>query len=147
MGAKLCVTFLYFNFERGYDVLKTKSPCIFLNKNINFNRNKTESKMENLAQFWRDAPCFSAHRRIANLKKKKKTVMSYSSRKKKKTFFLPFIFSEDSFFKICVLSQCIVYWINFQNIHTFTNQKILLHTLVLLVSKTGKSLQCILKSF
>ena len=31
--------------------------------------------------------------------------------------------------------QCIVYWINFQNIYTFTYQKTLLHTLLLLVFK------------
>ena len=30
-----------------YDVLKSNSPCILLNKNINFNKNKTELKMEN----------------------------------------------------------------------------------------------------
>ena len=40
--------FLYFNFERNYDVLKSKSPCILLNKNINFNKNETESKMKSL---------------------------------------------------------------------------------------------------
>ena len=77
---------------------------------------------------------------------KSKTVMSYSSRKKKNTF-IPFILSEGNFFKICVLSHCIVYWIHFQNIHTFTYQKILLHTLLLLVSTIDESLQCILKSF
>ena len=37
----------YFNFERNYDVLKSKSQCILLNKNINFNENETESKMKN----------------------------------------------------------------------------------------------------
>ena len=39
--------FYYFNFDRSYDVLKSKSPFILLNKNINFNKNETESKMEN----------------------------------------------------------------------------------------------------
>ena len=39
--------FYNFNFERGYDVLKSKSPCILLNKNINFNKNETKMKMEN----------------------------------------------------------------------------------------------------
>ena len=33
-------------FERNYDLLQSKTPCIFLNKNINFNKNETESKME-----------------------------------------------------------------------------------------------------
>ena len=39
--------FYYFNFEKNYDVLKSKIPYILLNKNINFNKNETESKMEN----------------------------------------------------------------------------------------------------
>ena len=52
--------------------------------------------------------------------------------------------SEESFFKICVLSQYIVYWIRFQNIHTFTYQKTLLHTLLLIIFKIVESLQCIL---
>ena len=37
--------FYNFNFERNYGVLKSKNPCILWNKNINFNRNETESKM------------------------------------------------------------------------------------------------------
>ena len=50
-----------------YDVLKSKSPCILLNKNINFNKNETESKIENPTQFQRDKPCALAHIiRIAN---------------------------------------------------------------------------------
>ena len=39
--------FYCFNFERNYDVLKSKCSCILLNKNINFNKNETESKMKN----------------------------------------------------------------------------------------------------
>ena len=39
--------FYYFNFERNYGALKLKSPCILLNKNIYFNKNEMESKMEN----------------------------------------------------------------------------------------------------
>ena len=42
---------------------------------------------------------------------------------KKSGFFVPYIFSEGSFFNICDLSQCIVYWTHFQDIHTFTHQK------------------------
>ena len=33
---------LLFNFKRNYDVLKSKSPCILLNKNIKFNKNETD---------------------------------------------------------------------------------------------------------
>ena len=54
---------------------------------------------------------------------KSKIVMSWSSRKKKSGFFVTFIFSEGDFFNIWVLSQCIVYWISFQNIYTFTYPK------------------------
>ena len=38
-----------------------------------------------------------------------------------------------------------MYLINFQNIYTFTNQKALLHTLLLLVSKIVESLSVSLK--
>ena len=53
-------------------------------------------------------------------------------------------FVQRDFFNICVLSQCILYWINLQNRYTFTYQKTLLHTLLLLVSKIVVSLHCIL---
>ena len=57
--------FYYFNFERNYDVLKSKSPCILLNKYMNFNKNETESKMENATRSFRET-CVSAHVKIAN---------------------------------------------------------------------------------
>ena len=37
----------FFNFEWNYEVLKSKSICVLLNKNINFNKNKAELKMGN----------------------------------------------------------------------------------------------------
>ena len=43
LGAKLCVMFLYFYFAR--------SPWLLLNKNIKFDKNETESKMEHPTQF------------------------------------------------------------------------------------------------
>ena len=46
--------FHYFNFERSYDILKSKSPCSLLNKNINFNEKETESKMENPTDSFRE---------------------------------------------------------------------------------------------
>ena len=45
--------FYYFNIEGNYDVLKSKSPCILLNKNIN--KNETKSKMENPAHSFIEA--------------------------------------------------------------------------------------------
>ena len=44
-------------------------------------------------------------------------------KEKRGHFFVQFILSKGNFFKICVLSQCIVYWIHFRNIHTFTHKK------------------------
>ena len=42
LGAINCVwLFYYFNVERDYDVLKSKSLCILSNKNINFDKNET----------------------------------------------------------------------------------------------------------
>ena len=75
---------------------------------------------------------------------KSKAVMSWVSRKKKEIIFCIAYFVQREFFKISFLSQCLVYWIHFQSIHTFTYQKILLHTLLLLASKIVESLQCIL---
>ena len=46
--------FYYFNFEMNYDNLKSKESMHFLNKNINFNKNKTESKMENPTHSFRE---------------------------------------------------------------------------------------------
>ena len=51
---KVCVVFYYFNLERNFDVLKSKSPCFLLNKNINSNKNETESKIENPTKTFRE---------------------------------------------------------------------------------------------
>ena len=77
--------FYYFNFERNYDILKSNSPCILLNKIINFNKNGMESKPEN------------------------PTKEKRGRKRKERTFFVPCILSEGNFFDICILSQCIVY--------------------------------------
>ena len=60
-------------------------------------------------------------------------------------FFVTFTLSKETFFNICILSQCIVYEINFKNIYTFTHQKTLLHAFLLLVFKIVESLRCIFK--
>ena len=79
--------FYYFNFERNYEVLKSKSPGILLSENINFYKKETESKMENRGDSFRERnPVLSAHVRIANYKKE-------------------------------ILSQCVGYWTHFQNIY------------------------------
>ena len=45
-----------------------KNVHAFVEKNINFNKNDTQSQMENLTEFRRDEPCVLAHIRIANQK-------------------------------------------------------------------------------
>ena len=72
--------------------------------------------------------------------------MSWRSPKKKGALFVLFILSKGNFFKIFVWPQCVVYWMHFPNIHNFIYQKILLHTLLLLVFKIIESLQCILNT-
>ena len=46
--------YYYFNFERNYDILKSKSPFILLNKNINFNKSETKLKIENPTYSFRE---------------------------------------------------------------------------------------------
>ena len=66
-------------------------------------------------------------------------------KRKTREFFVPFILSEGNSFNICVLSQCIVYWIRFQNIHTFTHRKTLLPTLFCLFLKSSKAFSVYLR--
>ena len=80
--------FHYFNFERNYDILKSKSPFILLNKNINFNTNETESKMENPTHSIRETNRLL--QLIQELQLKSKTVMSWSSRIKKEGIYCLF---------------------------------------------------------
>ena len=56
--------------------------------------------------------CFSSYK---NLKLKVKLWMNWSSQKKKRVFFAPLILPEGNIFIICFLTQCIAYWIHFQN--------------------------------
>ena len=123
----MCEFFCYFNLERNYDVLKSKSPCILINKNINFNKNEAKSKMGKSTQSCTEKIILL--QLIQESQIKCKTVMSWISRKKKRAIFVTLILSEGNVFNICVLSQCTGYWTHFQNMHTFTYQKTLLHYL------------------
>ena len=40
--------FCYFNFERNQDVLNSKESVHFVKQNLNFSKDETETKMENL---------------------------------------------------------------------------------------------------
>ena len=79
--------FYYFNLERSDEVLKSNSQCILLNKNINFNKNKTESKMENPTHSFKETNLLI----IEESQIKSQSVMSWSSGKKKESIFCPSI--------------------------------------------------------
>ena len=87
--------------------------------------------------------CFSSYKN-RKLKIKLSCVGAYE-RKKGHFCNVFFFLSEGNFFKVCVLSQCIVYLIHFQNIYIITYQETLLHTVLLLVSKIVERRQCILE--
>ena len=53
-GNKTVWRFYYFIFERNVWRFEVKSLCILLNKNINFNKNETESNIENLTDIFRE---------------------------------------------------------------------------------------------
>ena len=116
--------FYYFDFKRNYDDIKSKGPCILLNKNINFNKNETDNRKWKITHtvLGRRRLCFSLYKN----RKLKVKLMIWSLRKKIEGIFCTAYFVRSNFFNICALSQGIVYWIHFQNIHTFTYQKTLL---------------------
>ena len=102
LEAKLCVDFLFLNFsnfERNYDVLKSKNLCILLNKNISFNKNETEFKMGNSTHSFKD---MNLVLHLIKLQIKSKTVMSWSLRKKKGGIFFYRLFCPEGFFLIFV---------------------------------------------
>ena len=116
--AKLCAAFLLFYFERNYEVLKS---CFLLNKNKNFNKNETNRKWKipkTVLERW--IMCVSSYK---NCELKVKLSWVGARERKKSGFFVTFDLSEGDFFKICVLSHCVLHWINFQYIYTFVYQK------------------------
>ena len=114
------------------------------NKKINFNKSETESTMENLLHsFWET---FLVLQLIQESQFKSKTVINWSSWKKKDGIFCMNPLFCLLFIVYYVLSQCIVYWIQFQNIYTFLYQETLHNSYTfLIVLKIVGSQQCILK--
>ena len=53
--------FYYIYFEKNYEVLNPKSPWFLLNKNININKDETESKMENHTHSFREMKLVIQH--------------------------------------------------------------------------------------
>ena len=105
LGAKPYVAFCYFYFEMNYDVLKWKSPCLLLNKNINHIKNETESKIENSAHGF--SVMNFVFQLVNKFQYKNKTVLGLP--KKLGAFFVMFVLFKGNLFNISVLFQCIVY--------------------------------------
>ena len=80
--------FYYFNFERNCDLLKSQSPCILLNKNINFNWKTPHTVLERWTLY------FSSYK---NRQLKVKLWWVGTREKKKTAFFVPFILSKGNF--------------------------------------------------
>ena len=78
-----------------YDFLKSKSPCILLNKNINFNKNGTESKMENHTHSFRETILVPQLKQESHIISK--IVMSWSLREKKEGIFCTVYFVRSKF--------------------------------------------------
>ena len=124
----------------------SKSSYILLSKNINLNNIKIKAKRN---RKWKINPTHSVRETLRfssykNRKSKVKLWWNGARERKKRAFSVPLILSEGKFFNICVLSQCIVYWIPFQNIQSFTYQKNVTSYTFLPAFKIVKSLQCII---
>ena len=88
----------YFNFEKNYDNLKSKSPCIWQNKNLNFKKTKWNQKWKiphTPLQRW--TLSFSSYK---NHKLKVKLWWVWVCTIKKRAFFVPSILSKGNLFKI-----------------------------------------------
>ena len=78
-------SFYFFDFERNYVVLKSKSPCFLLNKKGNLIKNETRSKMQNSKYSFMEMNFVLQF--ILKSQFKSKTVMSRKSQKKKEHTF------------------------------------------------------------
>ena len=134
--------FYYFNFERNYEVLKSKSPCILINKNINFNKNEPESKMENtpLTVLERPTLRFSSYK---NRKLKAKLSWVGARERKKEGIFCSVYFALRKFVFYSIFSLLNIlleytYFYIWKNTTSCT---------FLLLFKIIERLQCFLNSF
>ena len=111
MGGKACVTFVLFYFWKilwGFKVAKS------------MNKNETNSKMHNFTQVFIETNFVL-----------KSQIKLLEFAKENRMHFLNASFALREFLEH--LSFISMYWINFQNKCTFTNQKLLLHAPFLLV--------------
>ena len=137
------MVFYYFNFENNYEFfffLRSKSPCILLNKNIALIKTKPNRK-------WKIPHTFLERRTFSSHKNRKLKIKLWWVAARERKFFAPFILPEATLFLTLVLFQYIAYWIHFQNFYTFTHQKTLLHTLFCLFLKSSKAITVSLNVF
>ena len=117
-----------------------KSPCILLNKNINFNKNKRESKMENPihgSERWTLWFCSNKNRKL-----KGKLWWVGARERKKRASFVPFILSGGNFFNICA---CVLNTLS-EYTYYYISKNITLYTFFCLFSKSSKAFQCVLNT-
>ena len=130
LGAKLWVAFLSFSFWKELWRFKVKDPMHFVEQNINFNKNATESKMKN--------PTYSFKRRTLyfnSYKNRKLKVKLWwvGARKRKKRAFLYRLFCPKKFFlHLCFISMCSV----LNTLSEYTYFPYFFHFYILTSSKT-----------
>ena len=124
---------------RGLSIILTLKGFVTLSKVINFDKNETESKMENLTHSFTETKLVL--QLIEKSQIKSKTVVSWSLRKKKARIFCTVYFVRRKFF------LTFVFYLNVSNLQTFTYQKTLVHKLLLLVFKVIESLPSVLNLY
>ena len=135
----------YFSFERNYDVLTSKSPCILLTKDLTLIKTKRNWKWKiPHTSLERQTLGFSSYK---NRKLKVKLWWGGARQRKKRAFLVPFVLSERNFFKnLCFISMYSVLNTLSEYTYFYISKNITSYTF-LLVFKILESLQCILKTF
>ena len=108
-----------------------------LNKKIDFDKNETESKTKNPTHSCRETNLVL---KLIQESQIKINCDELELAQEKRGHILYHLFCpKEIFFNICVLPQCIVCQIHFQNVYTFTYQKALLQTRLCLFLKSTKT--------
>ena len=142
-GGKNACSFSIILVLKGIMTSSSQRVHEFVEKNTKFNKNKTESKMENSTHnSKRPSLSFSSY-------KNRKLIVKLwwvGAHKRKKSIFCTVYFVRRKFFyHLCFISMYNVLNTLSEYLY-FTYQKILVHTLSLLVFKIVESLLCILKN-
>ena len=95
--------FLYFNFERNHKVLKSQESVLFVEQKFKLNKNKTESRMENLTHSFIETNLVL--QLIKELQIKSKTVMSWTLQKKRGHLSHHLFCLKENFLHLCFISM------------------------------------------